>query len=246
MKHSIEFRSVAPLREPPCDVLAALRGRALAVPPARREEEHEEPHGRRMPIGPRAHIFREGDRADRVYQLIEGAVMLYKLLPDGRRQVVELLSAGDVFGLSGLAVYNCSAETLAAGSVIAYDRAAAERSPALARLMSAHVRAQFCALHEHALLLGRKSALERVASFVMHCVPGRGGYSCLGPRCGGDSAVVRLGMTRQEIADYLGLTLETVSRALSELRRRGIIAIDKQEEVRVHDVCRMCQLTGAH
>ena len=96
------------------------------------------------------------------------------------------------------------------------------------------------------MLLGRKSALERVATFVMHCVPGRGGFDCAGPRCGGDSAIVRLGMTRQEIADYLGLTLETVSRAFSELRRRGIIAIDKQEEVRVHDVCRMCQLTGAH
>jgi CRP/FNR family transcriptional regulator len=96
------------------------------------------------------------------------------------------------------------------------------------------------------VLLGRKSALERVATFVMHCVLGRGGFECAGPRCGGDSAIVRLGMTRQEIADYLGLTLETVSRAFSELRRRGIIAIDKQEEVRVHDVCRMCQLTGAH
>jgi CRP/FNR family transcriptional regulator len=53
-------------------------------------------------------------------------------------------------------------------------------------------------------------------------------------------------MTRQEIADYLGLTLETVSRAFSELRRRGVITIDKQEEVRVRDICRVCQLTGAH
>ena len=119
-------------------------------------------------------------------------------------------------------------------------------APELLRRLSAHVHAQLCALHEHAVLLGRKSALERVATFVMHCVPGRGGFNCSGPRCGGDSAVVRLGMTRQEIADYLGLTLETVSRAFSELRRRGIIAIDKQEEVRVHDVCRICQLTGAH
>jgi CRP/FNR family transcriptional regulator len=239
MKHSTEFRSVSPLREPPCDVLSALRRSAIAAPPPRREEEHEEPHGRRQPILPRSHIFREGDWADRVYQLIDGAVMLYKLLPDGRRQVVELLSAGDVFGLSGLAVYNCSAETLAAGTVIAYDRAAAERSPTLARLMSAHVRAQFCALHEHALLLGRKSALERVASFIMRCLPGG--------EAGGQhdgSAVARLGMTRQEIADYVGVTLETVSRAFSKLRRLGVITIEKQEEVLVNDVRRMCRLTG--
>ena len=241
MKHSIEYRSATPLRQPPCDVLSALRRSAVAAPPPRREQEHEEPHGRRMPIGPRTHIFREGDRADRVYQLIDGAVMLYKLLPDGRRQVVELLSAGDVFGMSGCAVYNCSAETLAAGTVIAYDRAAVERSPALARLMSAHVRAQFCALHEHALLLGRKSALERVASFIVRCLPGGGEQ---GGQCDGHGAVARLGMTRQEIADYVGLTLETVSRAFSKLRRLGVITIEKHEEVLVHDLRRMYRLTG--
>jgi CRP/FNR family transcriptional regulator len=53
-------------------------------------------------------------------------------------------------------------------------------------------------------------------------------------------------MTRQEIADYLGLTIETVSRAFSELRRRGVLATDKPEEVRINDVCRVCRLTGAH
>ncbi|MEZ5891290.1 MAG: helix-turn-helix domain-containing protein [Xanthobacteraceae bacterium] len=212
----------------------------------RTDHRDEEPVGQRQRVGQHGHIFREGDRADRIYQVVDGAVMLYKLLPDGRRQVVELLSADDVFGLTALPIYDCSAETLVASNVIAYDRASVEHSQELLRRLSAHVHAQLCALHEHAVLLGRKSALERVATFVMHCVPGRGGFACAGPRAGGDSAVVRLGMTRQEIADYLGLTLETVSRAFSELRRRGIIAIDKQEEVRVHDVCRMCQLTGAH
>jgi CRP-like cAMP-binding protein len=212
--------------------------------PSRRRAE--EPDGQRHRLSQHGHVFREGDRADRIFQVVDGAVMLYKLLPDGRRQVVELLSAGDVFGLTPLPIYDCSAETLVASNVFAYDRASVEQSPELLRRLSGHVHAQLCALHEHAVLLGRKSALERVATFVMHCVPGRGGFDCSGPRCGKDSAIVRLGMTRQEIADYLGLTLETVSRAFSELRRRGIIAIDKQEEVRVHDICRMCQLTGAH
>jgi CRP/FNR family transcriptional regulator len=214
------------------------------TPPFERREE--EPNGHRQRVAQHGHVFRQGDRADRIYQVVDGAVMLYKLLPDGRRQVVELLSAGDVFGLTPLTVYDCSAETLVASNVIAYERTSIEHSPELLRRLSGHVHAQLCALHEHAVLLGRKSALERVATFVMHCVPGRGGFDCIGPRCGEDSATVRLGMTRQEIADYLGLTLETVSRAFSELRRRGLIAIDKQEEVRVHDVCRMCQLTGAH
>lgn len=243
MKPVISPRTQAAGADPVCRVPSASPAAATAPLAQRREEE---PHGQRQRVGQHAHVFREGDRADRLYQLVDGAVMLYKLLPDGRRQVVELLGAGDVFGLSALPVYDCSAETLVTCNVLAYDRTVVEHSPDLLRRLSAHVHAQLCALHEHAVLLGRKSALERVATFVMHCVPGRGGFNCAGPRCEGDSAVVRLGMTRQEIADYLGLTLETVSRAFSELRRRGIIAIDKQEEVRVHDVCRMCQLTGAH
>jgi CRP/FNR family transcriptional regulator len=172
--------------------------------------------------------------------------MLYKLLPDGRRQVVELIGAGDVFGMSALPIHACSAESLVPGQAIVYERAVLERSSDLFRRLSARLQTQLCAMHEHAMLLGRKTALERVASFVMHFVPGRGGYGCQGPR-GGDNAInVKLGMTRQEIADYLGLTIETVSRAFSELRRRGIVTIDKQEQVRVNDICRVCKLTGTH
>ena len=243
MKQTIAQRALSPDIESNSCRLPKSRHLSGVAPSNHRDEE---PTGQRQRVSQHGHIFREGDRADRIHQVVDGAVMLYKLLPDGRRQVVELLSAGDVFGLTPLPIYDCSAETLVASNVVAYDQASVEHSPELLRRLSAHVHAQLCALHEHAVLLGRKSALERVATFVMHCVPGRGGFECAGPRCGGDSAIVRLGMTRQEIADYLGLTLETVSRAFSELRRRGIIAIDKQEEVRVHDVCRMCQLTGAH
>jgi len=156
-----------------------------------------------------------------------------------------LIGPGDVFGVSAISVYECSAETLASGQVIAHDRAVIERSPELFRHLSARIQAQFCAMHEHAVLLGRKSALERVASFVMQCMPGCGGYGCPAPRTGENSVYVRLGMTRQEMADYLGLTIETVSRVFSELRRRGIVTIDRQEHVLVKDVGRMSKLTGA-
>ena len=200
--------------------------------------------GRRQRLPRRAHVFREGDLADRIYQLVAGRVMLYKLLPDGRRQVVEVIGAGDVFGITCLPIYDCSAETLVDAEVVSY--AAAEQSPELSRELTARVHAQYCAMHEHVVLLGRKSALERVASFVMHCVPGRGGFNCRGPAAGDDAADIPLGMTRHEIADYLGLTIETVSRAFSELRRRGIVTIDRHEQVLVNDVCRMCRLTGAH
>jgi len=214
--------------------------RGATVVPLRLEEE-----GHQQRFGQHVHLFREGDDATRIYELVDGAVMLYKLLPDGRRQVVELIGPGNVFGISAIPVYECSAETLASGQAIVHDRAVIERSPELFRRLSTHLQAQFCAMHEHAVLLGRKSALERVASFIMQCVPGRGGYGCPGPS-GDNSINVRLGMTRQEIADYLGLTIETVSRAFSKLRRRGIVTIDRQEQVLVKDICRVCKLTGTH
>jgi CRP-like cAMP-binding protein len=201
-----------------------------------------------MRFAKRVHLFREGDPAAHMFELVDGAVMLYKLLPDGRRQIVEmLLGPGDVFGITSLPAYDCSAETLIAGEAIAYDRAAIEASPELLRRIAARLQAQFCALHEHAvLLLGRKTALERVASFVMHCVPGRGGADCGGPSGDDDSRHIRFGMTREEIADYLGLTLETVSRAFSKLRRRGMVTINAHGKLCVNDVCRICHLTGAH
>ncbi len=150
--------------------------------------------------------------------------MLYKLLPDGRRQVVEVIGEGEVFGITCLPIYDCSAETLVAAEVIAYDRAAARSRSSFLVSSTARVDAQFCAMHDHVVLLGRKSALERVASFVMHCVPGRGGVQLpRPPRAGDDFADIPLGMTRHEIADYLGLTIETVSRVFSEFRRRGMV-----------------------
>ena len=173
--------------------------------------------------------------------------MLYKLLPDGRRQVVELIGAGDVFGFSPSMLRDCSAETLVATHCVAFDRNVVERSPALMRSLSARLYAQLTALHEHVMLLGRKSAMERIASFLTRCIPDRGHHGCPGPRGGGDDhANVHLTMTRQEIADYLGLTIETVSRSLTKLKRRGVVSIGKLDEIYVHDVCRLCRLTGTH
>ena len=202
--------------------------------------------GRELHFAPRTVIFLEGDEVDAVFQLTDGAVMLYKLLPDGRRQVVEVLSAGDVFGFSPRSVRDVSAETLVATRVTAFDSATVERSPVLMRKLSAHLYAQLCALHEHVMLIGRKSAIERIASFLMRCVPGRGGHGCPGPRQGDDHADVRLVMTRQEIADYLGLTIETVSRSLGKLKRRDVVSIRKLDEICIHDVCRLCRWTGTH
>jgi CRP-like cAMP-binding protein len=221
-----------PAQAPACD------GPALPpAPPGTRRDLH---------LAPRTLVFLEGDEARSLFQVVAGAVMLYKLLPDGRRQIVEVLSDGDVFGCSPLPVRDCSAETLRATHCVALDRALVERSPALVRWLSERLRAQLCALHEHVILLGRKSAMERVTSFLMRCIPGRGRHGCPGPPAEDDRADIRLTMMRQEIADYLGLTIETVSRSLTKLKRRGIVSIGKLDEICVHDVCRLCRLTGTH
>ena len=112
--------------------------------------------GRKLSFGPRSVIFLEGDEARSIFQVIDGAVMLYKLLPDGRRQVVEVLGAGDVFGCSLPAVRDCSAETLLATRCLAVGREFVEGSPALVRWLNLRLRAQLCALHEHVTLLGAK------------------------------------------------------------------------------------------
>jgi CRP-like cAMP-binding protein len=201
---------------------------------------------RQIRFAPRTLIFLEGDEARTLFRVVDGAVMLYKLLPDGRRLVVEVLGAGDVFGVSPLPVRDCSAETLNATRCVTLDRGLVERSPALLAWLSTRLRIQLCALQEHVLLLGRKSAMERMTSFLMRCIPGRGRHGCPGPPAGDDRADIRLTMMRQEIADYLGLTIETVSRSLTKLKRRGVVSLAKLDEIRVHDVCRLCRLSGTH
>ncbi|GGK27168.1 helix-turn-helix domain-containing protein [Salinarimonas ramus] len=194
----------------------------------------------------RALILEEGDKASSVFEVLEGGVILFKLLPDGRRQIIEVLGVGDVFGLSATDVSDVAAEALTQVRVAVYDKRVIDSDAALRDRLFARLRQQMCALHDHALLLGRKSAQERVATFIMRLVPDRGGFACAGPKPGEGATRVDLAMTRQEIADYLGLTIETVSRAFSALRRTGIIAYDKQDAVAIGDVCRLCRLTGSH
>jgi CRP/FNR family transcriptional regulator, nitrogen fixation regulation protein len=202
--------------------------------------------GRQAQFPSRALIFQEGDPANSFFQTGEGMVMLYRLLPDGRRQVVEFLQPGDVFGISGGPVHDCTAETLIPTACAVLDRSEVGHSAALAQRLNAALFAQLCRLHEHVMLLGRKSATERMASFLMHFIPGRGRGRCPGPPQGDDRARIPLPMTRLEIADYLGLTIETVSRVLTRFMGRRVLSAKAIDEVCVADVCQLCRLSGTH
>ena len=119
--------------------------------------------GRTTSFTARTLIYHQGDLVDCIYQITSGAVMLSKLLPDGRRQIVELLGPGDVFGCSLVPVQGCSAETLSKTTCVAFDRLRIERSPALTREHNARLYAQLCTLQEHVPLLGSKTGTERMA-----------------------------------------------------------------------------------
>ncbi len=166
-------------------------------------------------------LFWEGDPVDHVYQVIRGVVCLYKLLPDGRRQVARFCHAGDMIGLTADRRYPYTADALTELSVVRIRRAdldsRMESDRAVLQKVLAAISQELSLAQNQLLLLGRKSASERVASFLHAMVD-------QAHRDGGDGQSITLPMTRVDIADFLGLTHETVCRVLSALKAGGIIA----------------------
>ena len=163
-----------------------------------------------------AEIFGEAEPADYVYQVIDGAVRSYKLLSDGRRQIGAFHLAGDIFGLENGPVHRFTAEAIVDTTVRLAKRTSlehvAETDALVARDLLSMTTSNLQHAEDHMLLLGRKTSLERVAAFLLE----------MDRRLSG-ADVMALPMSRRDIADYLGLTLETVSRALSSLHERGFL-----------------------
>lgn len=161
-------------------------------------------------------IFGEGEPARYVYQVIDGAVRSYKLLSDGRRQISAFHLAGDIFGLENGGLHRFTAEAIVDTTVRLVKRVSlahvAESDAAVARDLLNMTATNLQHAENHMLLLGRKTSLERVAAFLLE----------MDSRLTA-AGVMALPMCRRDIADYLGLTLETVSRALSTLHEMGIL-----------------------
>jgi CRP-like cAMP-binding protein len=190
----------------------------------------------------RVTIIDEGEPARAIYQIVSGNVMISKLLPDGRRQIFELLGPGGLFGVTPNGHHDSVAESLTDVRLTAFDKIPAENSSRFNSFMAEGLKIQICALHEHAVLLGRKSAVERVASYIAELIPTPSKEAKINT----DIVTVRVLMTRSEIADYLGLTLETVSRVFSNLKRSGIIGYERHDgQMKVH-IKRLRPLTGTY
>lgn len=171
-------------------------------------------------------IYFEGDEAGHCYRVKSGTVRLCKVTEDGRRQIAAFLTAGDLFGWTDHGGYGFSAEAVTDVTLEKFSRARIEDAvkafPALGRHVLALLSTQLASAHGHLLLLGRMTAAERIANFLLE----------LGRRQRNDGAVA-LAMCRKDIADYLGLTVETVSRTMNALKREGIIAFAEPENVRL-------------
>lgn len=185
-------------------------------------------------------LFAEGDDTDSVYEMIQGMVRLYKLLPDGRRQITGFLSAGQFLGLAPEGVCVFTAEAITEVTVCRYKRAAFERLidevPGFARRLLAVTSHELHAAQDQMLLLGRKSATEKVASFLL-LIADRHGDD-------GDGAGIEVPMTRGDIADYLGLTIETVSRTLTKLKHEGLISLPVPACIAICDRDRLEELAA--
>jgi len=165
-----------------------------------------------------AEIFGEAEPADYIYQVIEGSVRTYKLLSDGRRQIGAFHLPGDIFGLENGHLHRFTAEAIVNTTVGLVRRESLEREarndPAMVRNLLKMTTDNLQHVENHLLLLGRQTAPERVAAFLIEM---NGRQKSAG--------AVALPMTRRDIADYLGLTIETVSRALRAYQRKGYVEV---------------------
>jgi CRP-like cAMP-binding protein len=178
-------------------------------------------------------IFAEGDEAEFFFEIISGTVRCCSLTEDGRRQIYRFAGAGDMVGLGGEDIHAYSAEAVNEVAVRRYRLSSLEAAMAsdvrLRERVVQALRDELAAVRTQMMLLGRMSAAERIASFLRN----------LSERSTEADGCIHLAMRRADIADYLGLTLETVSRQIGALKRSGVIELASPCQIRIKDLGRL-------
>ncbi|MGI9419059.1 MAG: Crp/Fnr family transcriptional regulator [Geminicoccaceae bacterium] len=189
-----------------------------------------------MPAGKT--IVIEGDPIRHYFRIVSGSVRLYKSVVDGRRQIIDFLGPNDCFGLIGLSNHAYSVEAISDVVMIRYSKRCLEDTiedqPGLSNQLFRLACAELDQAQQRMLLLGRKSAEERLASFLIDLAE-RQETTCL-----------HIAMSRQDIADYLGLTIETVSRLFSRFKRIGLIDLPDRHAVILQDSVRLSNLADGN
>ncbi len=191
-------------------------------------------------LGAKEHIFCEGDARAHVFRIEEGVVAVYKTLLDGRRQIIDFAYPGDLIGLGVLDEHMLSAQATCAAKVRCLSASALERMAEsdahLALKLYKSVCQELAATRSLLVTVGQRSAVERIAAFLigLHRRMGSSG-----------STTVTLAMRRSDIADLLGLTIETVSRTFTKLREMGVIEVEQGgTRVDLCDIQRLSELAN--
>lgn len=156
-------------------------------------------------------LFRRGEAAEHLHQIVQGAIMTSRQLPGRRRQIVDFAFSGRLIGLTPGKRHDCTAIALVNTVVHSFDRGAAEQDKAHHQRLTSAMGDEIMRLRDLSTSLGRKTAIERLAAFLIDMSERNRAKS------------IRLPMSRQDIADYLGLMAESVSRNFTSLKRSGAI-----------------------
>lgn len=213
------------------DQTAVSPAHSTARPRTFAQPAHGTPAANQLKLGKHRSVFIAGDEAERFFEVESGAVMVYRILDDGRRQVVEMVFPGGICGLASGEYHDSCCDTLMPSVLRSYKVTELARSDALRTRVVAKLQSQIAGMHDHAVSLGRKTAEERVCTLILRLRENAGAVA---------PGAVTLPMSRTEIADYLGLTLETVCRTISALRRRRLVeTCDNKSEIRIPNVERL-------
>jgi CRP/FNR family transcriptional regulator len=173
-------------------------------------------------------LFWEGDPAAHLFEIVSGCLRLYKLMADGRRAITGFMFPGEILGVSFKDRYLFTAEAVTEVKLRRYPRAqmhaSLARMPGLSREVLAMACDELSAAQDQMLLLGRKTAQERIASFLVTVAKRMS-------RDGAPAREIELPMARLDMADFLGLTIETVSRVLTKLKTEGLISLPSPHRV---------------
>ena len=181
-------------------------------------------------------MFCEGDPKTHIYQLVTGAVCLYRMLEDGRRQVIDFAFDEDIVGLGSGALSDYNAQALAATRVkclpISAMLTAAKADGRVALGLYEALSRELLAAQAHLVCVGQRGATEKIATFLVM-------LSRRNEMRGRSPDTITLPMTRIDIADFLGMTIETVSRTLTKLKHQGLIEVDQIATIRLKNITRL-------
>jgi CRP/FNR family transcriptional regulator len=238
LRHALPRQNATPS---PCNTCTA-RSLTICASLTPDDQARMASHVTTVTLQPGQMLFSEGDSAEHVFNITSGSMSIAKSMPDGRRQIAGFLGAGDFLGASTRADYTVSAEALAETHLCRFPRATFRRllsdMPCLEQRLLAVAENEIAAAQEQILLLGRKTAMERIASFLLLQA------SRMKARGMPDNPVL-LPMTRAEMGDYLGLTIETVSRCFTRLRKLDVIGLPAPDRVQIRQVEQLRRLSEA-